>query len=697
MFRHWNGERIVLFVLLLLSGVRALGCGPVFPNTILGDAEYELLLSPDCHFATELQELYPAGFAGPTRAGLFLRANVTTLQAATNELQSCFLADGQLTPRERSLLDAFGQARKAVADHWDNATVFNDRLRWQGSHDGAQVAPIFPDVTIPDALPFEFGEYFRGAVAWHTGDAATAQLAWESVLEKPESERRYRSTWAAYMLGRSRVESAPQQAVEHFQEVRALAERGFKDALGLARASLGWEAYTELHRNNFGRAANLYTKQYVAGDATAIVSLRVVAAKIMKGDAETLAIAVRDERTRPIVTAYLLSKQSELWRRSEDGVNDICRWMDAIEEAGVRGVAGADRLAWAAYSAGEMGWAKTWATRAPEGSVIASWIQAKLALRDGNTEHAKRLLKTVVAGLSAEDSFPYAKARAKAASELAALHMSSAAYTAALDLLIRNGWRWDGAYVAERVLTTDELLQHVSDRWQEDRGGFNEDGQLPRINYWYSNQMPKATPAWIHYLLARRLARAERFDEALDHYPPRNRARISLYAKSLREGRDGSRPLTERADALWKAATILRHEGMDLFGTEVEPDWLAVGGLFTPEHMSTLRTQARTMKLGAPGEDELMRLKENNETHPTQRHHYRYRAAELGWQAARMMPDNSMATAKVLCQAGSWLKFKDPKAADRFYKALVNRCRKTALGQEADQLRWFPALEKRNP
>ena len=59
------------------------------------------------------------------------------------------------------------------------------------------------------------------------------------------------------------------------------------------------------------------------------------------------------------------------------------------------------------------------------------------------------------------------------------------------------------------------------------------------------------------------------------------------------------------------------------------------------------------------------------------------------------MPDNSDDTARALIEAGSWLKARDPKAADRFYKALVRRCGTTDLGRRADQLRWFPPLPKK--
>ncbi|HEU0038710.1 MAG TPA: LysM domain-containing protein, partial [Verrucomicrobiae bacterium] len=71
-----------------------------------------------------------------------------------------------------------------------------------------------------------------------------------------------------------------------------------------------------------------------------------------------------------------------------------------------------------------------------------------------------------------------------------------------------------------------------------------------------------------------------------------------------------------------------------------------------------------------------------------------YQAAFLAWEAAKLMPDNSDETARVLCTAGSWLKRRDPQTADSFYKALVQRCRKTAIGDQADRMRWFPALDE---
>jgi hypothetical protein len=91
--------------------------------------------------------------------------------------------------------------------------------------------------------------------------------------------------------------------------------------------------------------------------------------------------------------------------------------------------------------------------------------------------------------------------------------------------------------------------------------------------------------------------------------------------------------------------------------------------------------------------DEFKRNAESR-TEPDKRFHYRYQAAVLAWEAAKLMPNNSDDTARLLCTAGSWLKRRDPIAADMFYKALVRRCRKTAIGARADTLRWFPELDE---
>ncbi len=131
---------------------------------------------------------------------------------------------------------------------------------------------------------------------------------------------------------------------------------------------------------------------------------------------------------------------------------------------------------------------------------------------------------------------------------------------------------------------------------------------------------------------------------------------------------------------------------MELLGTEVEPDWQVHGGNFEVGVTVTNRISLQVSNVLATTTAEIERATQHGVT-PDRRWHYRYRAAALAWEAAQLLPDNSDETARVLCVGGTWIKYRDPTAADVFYKALVRRCRKTAIGAEADRIRWFPLLD----
>jgi hypothetical protein len=59
-------------------------------------------------------------------------------------------------------------------------------------------------------------------------------------------------------------------------------------------------------------------------------------------------------------------------------------------------------------------------------------------------------------------------------------------------------------------------------------------------------------------------------------------------------------------------------------------------------------------------------------------------------QCAQLLPDNDELTAAALYRGGKYLMNRDPRAADKFYKALVRRCGDLPLGRQADALHWFP-------
>ena len=132
---------------------------------------------------------------------------------------------------------------------------------------------------------------------------------------------------------------------------------------------------------------------------------------------------------------------------------------------------------------------------------------------------------------------------------------------------------------------------------------------------------------------------------------------------------------------------------MDLLGTEIEPDFRIYEGNQQAGPTVADRTSTNATLL-TPKTNELQRAS-SSRPDPDKRFHYRWVAASLAWEAAKLMPDNSDETARVLCEAGSWIKLLDPKSADVFYKALVRRCRKTAIeDQKPTACVGFPILDE---
>ncbi|HUW58670.1 MAG TPA: hypothetical protein VMZ92_18685, partial [Planctomycetota bacterium] len=451
-------------------------------------------------------------------------------------------------------------------------------------------------------------------------------------------------------------------------------------------------------------AARLYVVQRATGDPTATPSLQRTAWKILNGNRDEHVRAAADPTVRRVVTAYILAGGGSFrWSHLKELPE---RWLDAVEAAKVPIARDADRLAWAAYNTGQMDLAERWVRLAPA-QLMARWIRSKLLLRKGKVPEAMAELAIVVRSVPVEDDVPMGHTNfcweghqlslwneplpERVRGELGTLKLSRNDYLGALDLFMMGGYWDDAAYVAECVLTPDELIAVVNARWPE-----REEPKPPvmtRSGWWR-----RATPnPYIRHLLARRLTRTGRTREARRYFPSKWRPRLDAYVDALRQADDARLDDAERAKHLWRAACITRYEGMELLGTELGPDDFVSGGAFPartpgwvalPESDAFFTDRRRLLRMTR---DQLFRERRHRVT-PYQRFHYRYLACERAWRAAEMMPDDSDATARVLCIAGSWMKGRDPLYADRFYKALVLRCRGTELGREADRIRWFPKI-----
>ncbi len=708
-----NHRRAAVFLATSLIALnQAPACSPEFPSSVLQGDGLNLLRAPQGNFQFELEriKLDPPPFqALPPSEGVShasqskeieladLRQALRRAKRPTEEINRlCRAHEGQ-----RQLLSSFMEA----AAGWDPEEEYRF-ASWRAKR------PEVLTAMVVDGLPAEFADYFRGYLAWHNPaitDKQAAREAWENLLARPADERPFKSTWAAFMLGKAWMEKDGARAIGYFQQVRELARQGFRDSLGLAAASIGMEARVELDLKHYERAIELYLSQMATGDPTATNSLITATEKALSDPAADLRALARNPRARELVTACLLSirndsallstGEAEETQREHPVLSPAARWLRGVEEAGVKDMDLAEALALTAYRANEMDAAARWIKRAPR-SPAAQWIESKLLLREGKWRQAAVLLARVsvhfpaasaarrrpetrqdtLTVLDFDETMYVNRAEAQVHGELGALQLARGEYQQALDSLLAAAYWEEAAYVAERVLTVSELKNYVDRFWPAlPAGKTNSNGFDFRKN--------------LRYLLGRRLTREFRGHEAREYYPPEQTESFDRLVAALRRGWDEAAPAADRARALFEAAWITRTNGMELIATEGLPDCHNIDGNYLFGIGEGIRDPETDVVLVPPSPDELAR----NRAHapdPNRRYHYRYQAAALAWEAAKLLPDNDDQTAHILWQGGSFIKYIDPKTADKFYKALVRRTRRTALGAEADRQHWFPQLDE---
>ncbi len=700
-------SKLISFVLLAAAAAaifsKVFACGPFLPNTFLQSGDEALLVAPTASFYAELAAIpLPAPrFKGVFGTNGYFEA---TMDAELSDLRKSL--DKRVGIAQRiSICKRYKEARESLRNFIEEKhrlDLARESYSFTNNENDKSSASRPTNSVVPASseLPQEFTLYFNGLIAFHKDDPATAEQRWQELLRLPSDERRFRTVWATYMLGRNAGHT--DKAIDYYKKVRVLAEQGFADSLGLAEASLGWEARARWKQGDFVRAIELYIEQLAAGDPTAAYSLEFVIPMALQEDDKVLQQLAVSSIAQRIVTAYVISRDRWEFDQWETTTIASRRWLEAVERAGIKDVASAERLALAAYQAGEMDQAERWIRRAPANCSTAQWIKSKLLLRAGKVNEAAALLARI------SKYFPTTEPTNSASKleqnlygvsgvapgrqlmgELGTLRLSRGEYTQALDALLASGYWTDAAYVAERVLSPDELKRYVDTHWPKiiisgtnDMNGGEIDSELS----------PSTISRNLRYLLARRLTRISRGNEAIEYYPDDQQPAFKLLVSALQRSYDQNGPKEDRAHAFWEAARIVRTNGMELLGTEVEPDWALYGGSYDLGNVGVYRSTFSETNKVRPSADELNRLKKY-EADPGLRFHYRYIAADLGWQAAQLLPNNTDETARILCEAGTWIKYLNPKAADKYYKALVRRCRRTALGEEADRIRWFPDLQ----
>ncbi|MGH8338438.1 MAG: hypothetical protein ACRETL_16790, partial [Gammaproteobacteria bacterium] len=150
-------------------------------------------------------------------------------------------------------------------------------------------------------------------------------------------------------------------------------------------------------------------------------------------------------------------------------------------------------------------------------------------------------------------------------------------------------------------------------------------------------------------LLARRLVREGRYQEALPYFPLSGDVRINVteYAQALHDARHIWRR-ANRARGWYQAAVLAQTYGMEMMGYETDPDYFTSDGAFAfgygqrnPGHCYVTDGELSRFAATAPKPD--MRL------------HYRFVAVDEALHAADLLPPRSQAFAAVLCHATGWM------------------------------------------
>ncbi len=690
-----------LILLLPLPAVIAWSCVVEPPSDYFSAGGRDVFDLPEMIFEEEYAHILAISPEAMLREtdDLYKQPSQDFLETDLGDLKACLGDKSDVQP----VLDGYASLRQALLEYAD-ALAQQKYFPSSSTPETEGIRPfdLSPYEETLSRLPEEFALYLRGAAAYYNKDYTEARRRFLELLALEAEERHWRSVWAVYMLGKSLLMlDAPADAISCFEQTRQFAQAGFQDSMLLGMDS--WQMQ--------GRAA------YLIGDYVAAlhhyVKFREIPGNRKEGRAllseafnellsrETIPPALaQDELTRQLLTAWICCH--------EDTFQDECpNWLQVAATLPEEGpCAGADLLAWCAYQCGEMDLAARWVDQSPPDASRAVWVKAKLLLQEGRFDEGTKMFEDLARSPDTT-CWRFLNCNRKVSSEKVLLGESAGAklladdYTEALKALLLAGEWGDAAFVAERILTVKELRNFI----REYKNDSQLLGALAKDSFYDVVERSIDAPSWmilLRHLLARRLAREGRWEAAIKHFPG---STISSYtgltdyqsdnaiplaekargvANHLQNANDEFSPPNLRARHLFEAALIIRRHGMDLLGTEMAPDWRLLLGC---EYYDDADVLARSEDLLTPKAKERIA---KSTIKINKRFHYRYVAANLMWECANMLPNNNVLAAEALYRGGTWLKVRDPEAADLFYKALVRRHPNLLIARQADILRWFP-------
>ncbi|MDZ8117905.1 hypothetical protein [Pontiella agarivorans] len=621
--------------LLLMAAVPVFACGPYFPSSYLSD--YNDRFEADLNPAVELE----------------------LIALEYHLIDEAPFPDGTYTTLQAEKLDFTKKAEQLGGQEW-----LTDYMAYAKSVRAAETN--VPAPAVPNHLQ-EFTLYLEGTAEFRADEKVTFPQAWRELLALDVSNRLYRTEWVYYMRGNlAGAHGMPEQAGKSYAACRTAArEIPARHSLGLAHASYKRDYLCQTNlamRIERGLAATGYyhrTGDFARRDHC-MNHLRLDVTQASQEGLSTPSAAVLE-------TMALFNI----------GKTDFIRTLEQHPDLKIT-----PRLAWFMYKNGEPRKAAAYLEHCPADDILANWLRYRLAQRSGRTDEAIEKLRQWLNGLQHSRRIIYRFDYTGTVSPASALHGSLGTLYAdrgqmldALESFVAAGAYPDAALIAERYVETDDLQRYV-DAFQSR----TSKGPANRVDDWPQTETPRnSIELRLSYLLARRLFREGRPQEALPYYPTEIGYILQTYLHALKESRSFWNSWNTRAAHLYHAARIMRWKGMELCGTELYPDYTIVEGFFPSigiEHESAV----------AP--ENMRPLYDKTAPIPNQRFHYRQIAAEQAGDAA-VLAWNRHQKAMMLWSAGTWIKDRHPDAADVYYKKLA-RLHFQSLAKTADAIRWFP-------
>ena len=644
---------LATFLTAMLAAANGHACGPFFPNYLLENRHANLLYLPEGSFALESSRLVPIDPRLPQWRDT--STDKPTDPSAQEILITKIRASGSLEAAEKMAADLPAASRLYVL----GAVAFTKR--------DSRARDYFRQVL---ALPAEQ----QGL--W--GLKARYSLARDLMHDYPEprSENGYPLSDSAHSHGN---QQELREAFELYQQIIDAVRNGQEDPEQLSLASLGQQGRIKHWQSEPLAAAHLYARQAAQGSPIGSLSLRYTADILSDPENENfLQPGLDDPLIQQLLIASFFTRSSGPLYEPEprpDDEQEIKNYHDALIAKLAQRInhdmPGSDRLIALAYRNGQYPLVTLLLKNATENG-LTSWVQAKMALRAGDVKAATAWYAKAAASFPADeawgpqpdnneiigDEFVIPTCRINAEQAILALNRND--YLEAMRLMYKAKEHYwpDLAQIAERVLTLKELTAFVDKYVPAPSPGLLEQ---PENTERYSADVRLRT------LLARRLMRAGQYQKALTYFAlPENRDAAQAFINTLPK----NGPKTAQAKAWWQAALLLRHQGMELTGYEMAPDFALYGGGYSwPYYDSGLEGKPAAKSWISASERQRVQLSQPKQDNHFM--HYRWQAVKLAEKAADLLPRKSQAYAAVLCNATDWIWAQDPTSVKRLYQRYV--------------------------